>query len=171
VRCEWSTASEINNDYFTIERSTEGIHFDSLLSVKGAGNSTTRLFYSADDDHPLNGNSYYRLKQTNYDGSFSYSDAVFVYRNSTHDAYTIFPNPSDGENIFIVRNGSALSGSKVVVRDMLGKEVAAVTRLSEDKKQLQVSIDPSSYFTNDYYLVSVSAGPENFYEKVMIRKK
>jgi len=54
---------------------------------------------------------------------------------------------------------------------MLGKEIAAVTRLSEDKKQLQISIDPSSYFTNDYYLVSVSAGPENFYEKVMIRKK
>ena len=73
VDLSWATATEINNDHFTVERSTDGIHFTKLLEKPGAGNSTSTLYYSAVDENPLPGVSYFRLKQTDYDGHFSYS--------------------------------------------------------------------------------------------------
>lgn len=78
VKLSWATASELNNDYFTIERSSDGIHFEEILRQKGAGNNTFTLYYSAEDVNPLNGYNYYRLKQTDYDGHFTYSDVETV---------------------------------------------------------------------------------------------
>ena len=73
VNLLWSTASEKNNDYFTIERSSDGITFQTVLTVKGAGNSNQVINYSAIDEKPIDGIAYYRLKQTDYDGKFEYS--------------------------------------------------------------------------------------------------
>lgn len=73
VKCEWQTASEVNNDFFTIERSQNGKTFTSAGTQGGAGNSNTTLNYSFSDETPLKGISYYRLKQTDFDGKFSYS--------------------------------------------------------------------------------------------------
>lgn len=88
---EWETASEINNDYFTVERSQDGIAFHSLRLIGGATNSTTRVSYSVLDDSPLLGTSYYRLKQTDLDGQYSYSNIVQVSNKSVN--FTLNPNP------------------------------------------------------------------------------
>ncbi|MBJ7427639.1 MAG: SBBP repeat-containing protein [Bacteroidia bacterium] len=74
VNCTWETASEINNDYFTIERSKDGNGFESLGNVKGQGNSNSNTRYSYIDNNPFSGISYYRLKQTDFDGKYTYSD-------------------------------------------------------------------------------------------------
>ena len=94
----WTTASEIDNDYFTIERSSDGETFEELKRKRGAGNSTSVLNYSLYDESPLKGYSYYRLKQTDYDGKYSYSNIVKVKNgklvmNSDLDIYSISPNP------------------------------------------------------------------------------
>jgi hypothetical protein len=73
VKINWATANEINNDYFTIERSEDGDNFLPLKKIKGAGNSTAMLHYVSADDNPKKGLNYYRLKQTDYDGNYSYS--------------------------------------------------------------------------------------------------
>jgi hypothetical protein len=78
VLLSWTTASESNNDYFTVERSPDGINFSMLLTLRGAGNSTGNLNYEAYDEYPLPGLSYYRLKQTDYDGKNTYSKIVPV---------------------------------------------------------------------------------------------
>jgi hypothetical protein len=65
----WTTQSEINNAYFTIQRSTDGVNYDNVARVNGAGNSTTPINYTATDADPLPGTSYYRLTQTDYDGN------------------------------------------------------------------------------------------------------
>ena len=78
VELSWATASELNNDYFTIERSTDGIIFEPVLSKKGAGNSTITLKYTDVDANPLEGVSYYRLKQTDYDNHFTYSEVKSI---------------------------------------------------------------------------------------------
>jgi hypothetical protein len=78
VKLEWSTASESNNDYFTIERSRDGRNFYPIGKVKGAGNSLRELPYQYLDESPYSGTSYYRLRQTDYDGKFSFSDIVAV---------------------------------------------------------------------------------------------
>lgn len=78
VHIVWSTASETNNDYFTIERSLNGKIFDPIIVVLGAGMSNSIIEYSTVDDSPYFGTSYYRLKQTDYDGMFEYSNLVTV---------------------------------------------------------------------------------------------
>ncbi len=78
VDLNWTTATETNNDFFTIERSANGKDFSLIGIKKGAGNSTTVLGYSAIDKEPLPGISYYRLKQTDFDGKFSYSNTIAV---------------------------------------------------------------------------------------------
>jgi hypothetical protein len=74
----WSTASEVNNDYFTVERSKNGIVFEKVLEIDGAGNSASTLSYSTIDKNPFTGISYYRLKQTDFNKNFKYSNMVAV---------------------------------------------------------------------------------------------
>jgi hypothetical protein len=79
----WTTFSETNNDYFLVERSEDGQYWEGLTKVEGAGNSTSVIDYTYYDNHPLEGVSYYRLKQTDFDGNFEYSDIVSIKREVT----------------------------------------------------------------------------------------
>ncbi len=78
VRLDWSTASERNNDFFTVERSADGLLFDPILTVPGAGHSDLPLSYTDLDRSPLLGVSYYRLRQTDHDGTSAVSPVVSV---------------------------------------------------------------------------------------------
>ncbi len=78
VLLKWATGSEINNDFFTLERSHDAVNAEAIGFVEGAGNSSQTLHYNFVDHDPLPGISYYRLKQTDYDGSFEYSQWVAV---------------------------------------------------------------------------------------------
>jgi len=95
VDITWTTATEINNDYFTIERSMNGVNFEALAEVDGAGNSTKTTSYNTIDNNPIKGVGYYRLKQTDYDGTSTYSRIVSV--NGVNSAvsfdWTAAPNP------------------------------------------------------------------------------
>src|SRR5690554_3697278 len=78
VELIWKTASELNNDYFTIERSADGFVWENLQTIQGAGNSTQVLDYAWTDLSPYAGISYYRLKQTDYDGTTEVFNIVSV---------------------------------------------------------------------------------------------
>jgi hypothetical protein len=78
VNLDWVTASETNNDYFTIEKSKDTYDWDFVLNMSGAGNSNSVLYYNASDDQPFAGESYYRLKQTDFNGAYTYSNVVAV---------------------------------------------------------------------------------------------
>ncbi len=94
VYLTWVTASEINNHYFTLEKTIDGRDYREVRRVKGAGNSVHLLNYSYTDDNPFSGFSYYRLKQTDYDGNFSYSNIVPVNFTANNDLnIDIYPNP------------------------------------------------------------------------------
>lgn len=89
VFTEWITATEINNDYFTVERSRDGHAFSSLENIDGAGNSHAELTYSFIDGSPLNGISYYRLRQTDFDGASTASDPVAVEFRQNLDGFSL----------------------------------------------------------------------------------
>ncbi|HAS45505.1 MAG TPA: hypothetical protein DCS93_33785 [Microscillaceae bacterium] len=78
VLLSWITLSETDNNYFTIERSTNGLKWNEVQRIKGAGNSKEILHYRYTDQYPLTGISYYRLKQTDLDGTFTYSKITSV---------------------------------------------------------------------------------------------
>ena len=94
VLLEWSTASEQNSDYFTMERSGNGWYWEELRVIKAAGYSAETLRYSLTDDNPLKGFNYYRLKQTDWDGSTAVYPIVSV-QNLHHISRTItlYPTP------------------------------------------------------------------------------
>ena len=89
VVLDWATATETDNDYFSVERSIDGINFKEIERIEGAGTSYFTLKYSyTDEEAPLYkqaGTLYYRLKQTDYNGSFSYSDVLAVQLGDTQE--------------------------------------------------------------------------------------
>ena len=95
VLLNWATATEINNDFFTIERSRDGFDWDDILTVNGAGNSSQVINYTTRDSFPLDGRSFYRLKQTDFDGSFDFSAVQSViYHDVDVQEPAIYPNPA-----------------------------------------------------------------------------
>lgn len=103
VKLEWVSASEINNAFYTIERSNDGVNFKSIANIDGAGNSDAVLFYSHIDLNPTSGISYYRLKQTDFNGEFTYSEirSVKIERKFVAE-YKAYPNPiNKGETLRI----------------------------------------------------------------------
>ena len=91
---KWTTGSEINNDYFTLLRSKNGVDFESIGNVDGSGNSTSTLNYYFVDEQPYNGYNYYQLQQTDFDGQSALSRIVSILNSSSrNNPIVISPNP------------------------------------------------------------------------------
>ena len=120
VALSWQTASERNNDYFTIERTIDGENWTAIQVIQGAGYSTEILSYSTEDFLSDKGIYYYRLKQTDFDGAFTYSDVRAVTVNQENEALTVFPNPTKG--IFTILKSSNETAPKIYTN--IGTEVA-----------------------------------------------
>ncbi|MCH8904756.1 MAG: T9SS type A sorting domain-containing protein, partial [Bacteroidetes bacterium] len=95
----WTTVSELNNDYFTLERSDDLNDFYEVTQVMGSGNSIFAQEYSTVDEEPLFGTVYYRLKQTDFNGEFEYSDVISVTMKLSKPEFDVYPNPSNGSGI------------------------------------------------------------------------
>ncbi|TVQ14253.1 MAG: T9SS C-terminal target domain-containing protein [Bacteroidetes bacterium] len=121
VALSWVTAAELNNDFFTIERSRDGVQFNSIGTKTGAGTTSQINHYKYMDHEPLDGLAYYRLKQTDFNGDFEYSKTISVYtRTDITEDIRLFPNPNNGH--FRILTG----GHKNInfqIYDMLGKMV------------------------------------------------
>lgn len=121
VVLEWETASESNNDYFTIERSVDGYNWESITSVNGMGNSSVTTRYAYKDRQPMKGVSYYRLKQTDFNGDSEFFDIRSVMINADDKALLfrvnmlgqkvdtsykglVFLHFSDGSTVQILQN-------------------------------------------------------------------
>lgn len=97
VGLEWATASETNNDYFTLERSTDMLNWEVITHLAGSGNSTVEKKYEYLDDNPISGGeTFYRLKQTDFDGGFSYSGVITVNTSDEKAMVNVYPNPTAG---------------------------------------------------------------------------
>lgn len=111
----WITATEINNKEFIVERSTDGLNFSEMVNViPGAGNSNNSHYYSTIDDNLTHPIYYYRLKQIDFDNSYSYSNIISI--DTENDLYMnalVFPNPIANDDIlnFNIKNTSNLTNS------------------------------------------------------------
>jgi hypothetical protein len=99
VLLEWETASEINNDYFTIEKSHDGLNYDEIGNIEGNGTTNNTFNYSFIDRETSVG-AYYRLKQTDFEGVFKYEGFLFQdYLDQQENEITFYPNPNNSTNI------------------------------------------------------------------------
>ncbi len=158
---EWTTATENNNDYFIIERSSpiptfpkgEG-EWTAIGTVNGAGNSNSINNYQFIDQSPLPGGNkgvcYYRLKQVDYDGKYTYSNIINVIANETKQSVTIYPNPAK-ESLFLTVNNWRKEKNKIEIAifDVLGREVYL---LETDTHNSPFQIDISTLSKGMYFL-------------------
>jgi hypothetical protein len=164
---KWSTASEQNADYFTVERSLDGTNFSTLGKVQASGNTTTIKNYSYTDADAPNTNTYYRIRETDYNGQYSFSGQITVNGCGTKGELGVYPNPSLGS--FNV----AITGSKdeevvILVVDMLGQEFySKVTVLSSDQEV--IAIDPTSKLAAGVYTVIATSKDEIIKKKIVIQ--
>jgi len=93
VEIDWATASEVQNDYFLVEKSKNGINFSEIDRVEAVGNSTAIQNYKTIDAHPFIGTSFYRLKQVDEDGKFSYSEIKSITLDALESPIVVYPNP------------------------------------------------------------------------------
>ncbi|CAN5575528.1 hypothetical protein BH11BAC2_BH11BAC2_16810 [soil metagenome] len=134
---KWSTASENNSSYYEIQRSANGLDFVPIGKVNAAGESNVLLNYRFTDNLPLKGINYYRLKQIDLDGAFTYTDTRAV-RFAVVGEVSIYPNPSVNGRLNVVIP-EAFSGNWVVqMFDLTGKMVFTQTGNSLDSKSFQI---------------------------------
>ncbi|MBL0331119.1 MAG: T9SS type A sorting domain-containing protein [Bacteroidetes bacterium] len=169
VDITWSTASETNNDFFTVEKSKDGITFEPVITVDGAGNSTSIIDYADVDYSPYTGISYYRLKQTDFNGSFTYSAIVPVNYSVGDGGMTLFPNPATANEGFNL-NISGLENQEVlvVVRDIAGRESFSKVILVTENNQL-VAIDSEQTLAAGTYIVVASSNNKIYSQKLIVK--
>jgi hypothetical protein len=148
VVLNWSTASEINNNYFKVEKSIDAKYWEGFQIVSGAGNSTVQNDYMTIDDSPSPGINYYRLMQVDFDGTIAYSPTVAVEINSSNVFY-VMPNPALDKAELVFGN-SGKQKLQLTIYNMQGNPVSRETITPErglNKHELSISdLDKGMYY-------------------------
>ncbi len=150
VKLAWSTASELNNDFFTIQRSQDAEAWNDVITIKGAGTRSFRTDYETTDGLPFNGVSYYRLKQTDFDKQYSYSQVKRVELNNEFQL-KVYPNPSNGT--FTVSTGFEIGLDNIRLTNMVGQTIPI--QLQTDKTSATLT---SKSIAPGIYILQVSKG-------------
>lgn len=125
VTINWQVASQINNNYFTIERTLDGINFETIGTLQGGGNTNQTMNYSFVDANPLPSTSYYRLRQTDYDGK---TEAFTIVAVSCEDentwSFNLKPNPATNELTISLNGKKELT--TILITDVIGQVIMTV---------------------------------------------
>ena len=153
----WSTATELNNQGFEIQRSTEGEEFFTVGFVNGHGTTTEQQNYSYADRNLDDGKYYYRLKQVDYDGSYEYSDVVEVDFRA-FNSYLLeqnYPNPFNPTTTigFGIQNKSNV---KITILNAIGEEVAVVLNEEREAGYHQVEFNATNLPSGVYFYQTAS---------------
>jgi hypothetical protein len=163
----WTTASELNNDYFSVEHSADGNSFETFITKQGAGNSSVKNNYEAYDYSPYTGTTYYRLKQTDYDGKSMYSSTISIENKFDQIAVSnVHPNPATNDLNFDFF--SPVSGTVYIqIMDYTGRIILdKVQNVEEGKSSLNTQI---AFLSTGIYSLKVSFnhGGFNSYTKII----
>lgn len=169
IELNWVTASETNNDYFEILRSLDGKVFKSIGTVDGAGDSNNILYYSFNDDLPINGVLYYQLKQVDTNGVFENSRIIRVDFNKSIAAFDVrvFPNPVKDYNFEIeMTSSNEESDVNIRITDLVGKVyLNKVYTANELLNKLMMS---KSGLSGGIYIISLQQAGNKIQKKIII---
>ena len=164
-RLQWKTATETNNDYFTLERSKDGNAFEPFHTISGAGNASSQKNYEAVDNTPYKGTTYYRLKQTDIDGSVEYSRVISIIRNDDF-IRQIYPVPAKNNITFMV--DKTTSGNiNVQITDLQGRELIHKEIIMESGVQ-QYTLNVNELASGMYFFTAQS--DDNLYEVKFLKQ-
>ena len=165
IEIEWTTVSEIDNDYFVIEKSLNAINFHEVAQIEGVGNSNSKQNYKWTDLELSNKTNYYRLKQVDFDGTIIYHKIISTecQSQSSNPELTVklYPNPAE-KQLNIILNNTDCNNCKVDFINTTGQVVLSADLSTE------TNIDISN-LPKGIYLVVVKAEDEVFKEKVIVK--
>ncbi len=153
MKIEWTTASEIENHYFTLERLQTDDSFLEVVRVNGHGTTLEEHQYSAIDPRPLPGKNYYRLKQTDFGGPVTYFPLIIAEFTPRIPFVSVFPNPAQQHCIVEFGNLLPHEHKAILIRDLQGGTIATMETEADDlgKASFALSLDnfaPGLYFVS-----------------------
>ncbi|MFY0673547.1 MAG: choice-of-anchor D domain-containing protein [Bacteroidia bacterium] len=153
AQIEWNTLSELNNSHFILEKSYDGISFIQFKRIEGAGNSIEEQYYSVNDFdfEKGQGQVYYRLKQVDYDGSYSFSDTrtLLVSDGSLNQYIKMYPNPASDK--LIVKTPDSELDYSYAIHTLDGKLVASGENNNKEFIEL-------THLNNGQYVIEILSG-------------
>lgn len=162
---DWATTSEENNDFFTLERSANGRDFEPIATINGNGSSLTTIDYQCIDKHPLIGDNYYRLKQTDFDGRSEYVGNIVVLNfESSGNDFTIRPNPVTNHEFQVLVDMPLTETTYLTMHNATGQIV----------RQLVINAENSSGaihtrgLANGVYFINIKNGDTSVTKKLII---
>jgi len=169
VDLKWTTASERNNDYFTIEKTKDGQSFEFVAMIDGAGNSNSILNYTSVDYYPYQGTSYYRLKQTDFNGKHSYSNLVAVdFKNNAGIGINVYPNPNSGNDIHLQLMGMANEEVLICITDVAGKLLYS-TMVNISSNEMNHSLILENKLAAGIYFISATSNTSAWSKKMIVK--
>lgn len=159
VTFDWTTASETDNDYFTIERTIDGNNFEAVAVVDGAGTSSQANVYQHELTEPVDVACYYRLKQTDFNGDYSYSDNLFIDCSDETDLLVLYPNPG-GDVAYV--EGCQVQDI-IIVFDASGRKVYEISIAKEGRAEIDLS-----QFAPGMYHVQINSGTKVIHKELLV---
>jgi hypothetical protein len=150
---EWVTASETNNDYFTLQRSADGFSFTDIATIDGAGNSNRIINYQYTDKNPVSGKNYYRLKLTDFDGNSKYAPNLVVLDIKEKPGFKFYPNPATNE-VLIIASNCFEEEITLVFKDAIGDNIMKKTIVNLDRSSYSAKISISD-LSPGIYIVTI----------------
>lgn len=169
VELNWTTARELNNNYFEVLRSEDGVNWQMLGEVEGAGTTEINTSYTFVDNFEKPLNVYYQLKQVDYDGSFEYSNVIRVeLLQNVDDIMSLYPNPASGlVQMRVIEQGDSES-FKYFFADQMGRIVKSGNVRTEYKGYNDFAIDISDLSTGIYF-VKMTNGQKSWTDRLIIK--
>jgi hypothetical protein len=163
VDLNWQTATETNNRDFTVQKSADGMNYETVAVVEGAGTSLVTHSYHVSDAEPFDGVTYYRIRQTDNDGKSTYSSVRVIQFENNRSDVQLYPNPSNGESITVGLPGSGKI-QRVAIYNSMGQQVYQSELAGPDNASMLVE---TNQLPRGVYTV-VAVGDERSYKKKLV---
>lgn len=161
---KWVTASETNNAFFNLYRSFDGVNFTAIARIAGAGNSNTANTYYYNDSNIISGVTYYRLSQTDFDGTLTEAGSISIQRNGTFNLLNVQPTPT--QNTLIINFTSVTSGQLTAnLYDLTGRLI--ITHQADTQAGFNSMLWDVSTLSSGLYLLSIDNGNEMISTKIV----
>lgn len=167
VLLSWNASLRSSFDFYTVEKSKDGIHFSTAIIVKGTGNSAAEINFTDVDYSPYSGLSYYRLKQSDYSGHITYSPVIPVNFQYGKDGALIAANNKLPDDIDLkkIENKEVL----VLVSDANGNEYAVKVKVNKESDNKLYAVDSNHNLNKGSYLVMATSFNALYSQKLIVR--
>lgn len=169
IQIEWQTKSETNNDYFTLERSDNGFDFYEIATIAGSGNTSKSTNYSFTDKRLTQTTAYYRLRQTDYDGAFSFSKTIAAQtKEHSSEKMKIYPMPYTSGELYIQSDLFTSTTVAITIID-IKNNIIFTEQAVDENGTITIGSETASQIQKGVYFISATSNNINAFAKCIIK--